>query len=556
VIRWSLLIILLIGEVQAFDLLESLVLGELNRDQVSSQTDPLSFIRLNEKHELSQEPKYREVVAKYLAMFEEGENLRNQCDRLPDTSLYSNDWSRRQATRAVAATLQYLTLDVSIKAIAQYARKLEYSSDEYNNLVNRLVGNYCSPNITIISHKQLRKYMETLFSGENSYKLPGMINNPLFPEKLVQRYSDSLNKTTAREFHYTIELFKSACTWANDDQDFRMLVPLLRSPYIMATIIRQLSSEKLMWDSESNKSYKKIEKETLKVACENLICRKSDNTKFTKVFPRALGTNSLREDLELLYCRDLRTANFKLNTQEEKIKRWITQRGVDFDALLEGQLLALVTGIPEYFLWNRLTKNMTKVIRASVDRTWNKWAKKANRGFAQEVTFEEPLLIERMRDPFRYHTPTKEEPLQVTLDVNLGELDRVYEYQGKLSAEFTLKLRESFLSWMSEQWKNTPLLEKNKRYYLMFRLKEEIKGDIAEAKQQFALPPWQTGMEDLIAQELMEQINLLPRIFSRASDKEVKIPIMLRYGPFALRYLGQKMQFRATDRKSLQVLNR
>jgi hypothetical protein len=58
--------------------------------------------------------------------------------------------------KTVIATLQYIALDLTSRAIPQYAKYFEFNREEYVNMVDGLVGNYCSSNISVISKKELR----------------------------------------------------------------------------------------------------------------------------------------------------------------------------------------------------------------------------------------------------------------------------------------------------------------------------------------------------------------------------------------------------------------
>lgn len=170
--------------------MESLILGDLTEYYRQERVDPLTYVfTLDQRLEATTDQEHlrnvKENLALYRANYQEGVNLDNYCRRQPEMS-YPTRFDREQALRSVLATVQYLVLDLSVRSIAKYAKELEVTPSEYSDLVDNLMGQYCSKNISIISLDQLRKNLIERYQGENSFILPTIEDNPLFPESLRQ----------------------------------------------------------------------------------------------------------------------------------------------------------------------------------------------------------------------------------------------------------------------------------------------------------------------------------------------------------------------------------
>ena len=86
----------------------------------------------------------------YQALYKQGYELESSC-RNTERLRYSNSWYKFVAAKSVAATLQYIGIDITVRAIAAYAKKLELNEEQYSNLVHNLTTNSCSQNISVYS---------------------------------------------------------------------------------------------------------------------------------------------------------------------------------------------------------------------------------------------------------------------------------------------------------------------------------------------------------------------------------------------------------------------
>ena len=81
------------------------------------------------------------------------------------------------------ATLQYIGIDLTLRAISDYSKELELKRGDFNNLIQNLTNNFCSKNMTIISQRQLKKNFELKFnSNKEKVQVPSIEKNPFFSE--------------------------------------------------------------------------------------------------------------------------------------------------------------------------------------------------------------------------------------------------------------------------------------------------------------------------------------------------------------------------------------
>ncbi len=98
---------------------------------------------------------HREKFNYLQALTMQGMELKNKCEKTGRVR-YTNQWKKLQAVKSVTATLQYIGIDVTTRAIASYARKSELKQTEYMNLVTNIITNYCSDNISVYSKKLIK----------------------------------------------------------------------------------------------------------------------------------------------------------------------------------------------------------------------------------------------------------------------------------------------------------------------------------------------------------------------------------------------------------------
>lgn len=530
--------------------LESLLLGNYSESYEEEITDPLYYIFRDIKREQSTLQKQsieREKLLKfvlYRGLIDEGHNLNNKCKTRPDLDFATRN-ELSNAKRVFLATLQFLTLDLSTEYIARYAQYFDFTNSEYQNLVTNLVGNYCSGNLTTISLKQLRQNMIARFSKDRGINLPSVENDPFFPKSLSRINSGP--EARRQEFAWTLELFKSSCSWANEVDNARLLVPLARNPIIAATVIRELAGLGLSWDAKLEKIVKISVNSSLQISCRNMICRKSDRVTFSRQIPRAVGSSSVEDDFERLYCNEFRELDYKIKNQEPKIEKHIKQLTFDDQYMLTGQLVALISGYPDFMVQAQKFSDLMSFMRAPMDKSWNDWAKQQNGNYTKVMTYEESLTLDLV-EPNLYFQKNKSK-FQVELDINQGEFDRAINIMGKLRVKIDLKLSKKFLSWVRSSWKKTDeKVQPKKAERIRIPFRARLNHKLEELQEKFPIVPWNEKLTELVAKELTRQVaSYEGDFFNESNSGFIETPIYINFSPYALRHMRYRYMIKKNE---------
>lgn len=542
--------------------LENLLLGEYSNEQSDELRDPLdSLFQRYEKETTRQDIlklplgvskedidserdllKGRIKLGLYRGFIEEGYNLENQCKAQKRKPRYAIPSEKDQAKRVFLATLQYKILDISTYYLPAYARYFEWNEGDYENLVENLMGNFCSQNLTTLSLRNLKKNMLARFKTADKVKLPSVKGNVYFPKELG--LLESRRSARAAEFAWTVELFKSSCSWGNDPNNYRLLVPILRNPAVASAVIRELTGQGLTWLDEKSRPGIENQVETTRITCKNLICRKSSLKEFEKYLPRALGSTSIENDFKNLFCSEFRDADYQLKYQVPKIAKKIKSRTFDEENFINSQLIALMTGIPDLLIMTPKFSEMKSLARTSLDQTWEFWAEGQNDNFKKALAYEEALSIELV--PTRLIFQKFRPDFSVELDVNQGEFDRVNNILGKIRTKMELKFSKKFLKWARSQWKTIDARkEKQKADRVILPFKKMMEDQMDQLLSSYPVVPLRKEIDNLIISELLGQLAAYDgEFFEGEVEGFVDIPIYINYGLFALRHLRDRYQIK------------
>lgn len=518
--------------------IESAVMGKLNRDL---QHDPLDFAFSSKNFDLKTDKDFRISLKKQVGFISEGENLKNKCV-LNEKIEYKNYWKKKQAISSVVSTLQYIGLDITTRAIGKYAKTFDFSEEDYQNLVHRLVNNYCSKNMTVISHKMLKDNLLDRFKNPDSFNLPSTNSSPFFPES-AKKWSESMSGRE-QEFEMTIKLFRSLCSWGGDHEDLRLMTMLLKNPFIMAYINRHLRAKDLEWDMFNDKIILVDSDHSVQVLCRDLICRKVEKLDFEREFPLSAGSSSLASDLERLYCQFFRDANYKISDIGPQIKKWIDKTTLEEEKFIPSQMISLLTNMPDLLLSSPSYKDFVEIAKGGISQTWTNWATKANEKNFQELFYEESLNIQLVDRSHYFYFMTPE--FKVKLEVILGEIDKTFALNDKISFVYPIKLDKKFLKWVRLEYLNATNLELEEKVVAKFI--EHISDQVNKIQTRLLIAPWQTGIERIVALEILEQLKLYQGNYFNGFDSDnISIPVEFRYGLFALKY----MNYRAKNTNTL-----
>lgn len=472
----------------------------------------------------------------YKGMFNQGAALVNTCD-VERFHSYRDQWSEESAKRSIVANLQYLGLDVSSRAIVEYAKSFKLEDDEFKNIVDNLVTNTCSNNISVFSKKLLRDNFQRMWEGETKFKAPSLVDSPY-----VAKYNfDKTESFSAkeREFNFALKNFRDFCSWGGDVDNYRMLPPYLQNPFVMSLVFNHMTKRQLSWDADRTMAVLVPSADAVQVACEDLICRRREPPAFERMYPRMLGSVSLQDDLEVLYCNHFRDTSVKGADAPEVVKEWINAQGLEEAKISAMGFFALATGMPDYFFAVDTYDELAQMFSKTVEHRWDDWAKKQTDTLVLDLLYEESLFVDLA--PVDASAKARGE-LGMTFDFTLGELDRELEVVDKISSTFKLVFPRSYLSWI----RRSHIQASNRSQYAkMEELERKLATYVGLQLEQkagyFDIPLWNSSFPRILARELTERLSSYQgSALDGFSQEEMVVPVKFRFGLFALKYLRDK----------------
>ena len=260
--------------------------------------------------------------------------------------------------------------------------------------------------------------------------------------------------------------------------------------------------------------------------CQNSFCRRTYKDLSTQSLP-------LMEDL---YCRYLWATKTRVNPRHKILSKWVDETSPKQVHLMHGQLTALVTGIPEFMLKIKDSNDYLQFLKSSHRSSWNKWAIASLKRLSQNLPYEESLSLTALD-----HQPSpnpQKLKLEIKFQVIVGEFDKMLLQKDKLQVSYPIKISGSILKWAkTHQESQTQKVKKV--------LHRQIANQVAEMEKKFILHPWQQDITKLIVDSLLPQLKEYQGDFSRdiPVGGQVKIPIHLAYGPFALKYIHFRRKY-------------
>jgi hypothetical protein len=513
--------------------IDGVILGEVKD---LKQYDPLGQIYTIPKNIVDQE-NYRLKI--YHSFLLNGQNLSNKCESIPEFR-YNSSWNEAQAKRAVASTLQYIGLDLTVKAIAEYSKILELTEDQYDLLVDNLVNKYCSKNLTVYSLKLIKNNLIDSFYEKNSFKLPSVANSPYFSEKFKEVTESKLAKK--REFDLTLKNFVAFCSYGGDSDDFRLLSSYLNNSIIMSYIHHHLNNKKLSYVEGQSELIIEEDLNSVQVVCEDLICRKSPSTIFQKKFPRIIGSDSIANDLELLYCKYFKNTNINSKSLPTTLKKINNDLSLEQPIIEIQNFLSLLTTIPEPLSGVSDFSEFLSVIESTVFDTYDTWAKNQNKSFIIDYLYEESLQLTLV--PQKDIIKISQKEFEINFNLTLGELDNALSDVDKLTMQFNLKIPKGMLRYFRNTWINYNNSEDSRMQDQFIKeMASYIAPQILMKENRLLVNIWNPQINEIIAYELLQQLEQYQgSYFNDLRHENVSIPIKFRYGLFALQYIRSKFK--------------
>lgn len=510
--------------------IEGLILGDVKDIR---QFDPLEGLLTIMPVSLSSE---ESRLKEYYGLYREGKNLTLSCDSR-GISRYQSSSQKEQALSSVASTLQYVGLDVTVKAIADYAKLLNVSKTDYEILSDNLVNNYCSENLTVYSKKLLRKNLSYEFDKDSDLNLPSL-EKGLYSQAQIE-LSES-KETRTREFLYTIKNFKSLCSWGGDIDDFRMMTPYLSNPFIFTMMMNELDQKKIRYNTTLGAVVLEENPESIQVTCENLICRRVSRERFERTFSHMVGATNFRIELQTMYCNDFRFLSYK--TQEDEVlKKWMKEKTLEDPILETAQFISLMTHKSDLLFSAPSFSGIKKLMAKNIQDKGNIWAKNRTNELFLDITYEEPMRVKLI--PHKIEK-TVEGDFSLNFDYTLGEFDQNLMSEDSLSMTVDLDISQNYIRWLREEW----LRANNKSMYqrqddLIQIVAEFINHQLKKKEDLFLTSLWTDQMGVIMAKEFTRQLETYQsKKLLQIDNKMLKLPIRFRFGLFALQYQYNKFQ--------------
>lgn len=494
---------------------------------------PLEEIFIDRRQGITQE--HKNNLARYRGFYEEGENLELFC-HINNRPIFGSSMERSRFIRTILSSVQLFGLEMTMNALGGYARSLGFEALDFETMADNLVDQYCSKNITVMGLKKLRFLFKSQFQEELTHSLPDVSSNPLFPSSL-----DAINSSDnflEQEMAQTLELFKMFCSWGNSTDNFREMTFFLKNPIIYEYFVRALSGVDLKWDEQKKGLYKVPVSEAPYTYCDGHICRQVSKEEFLRSVPKAMGSEDVAGDMRRLYCQDIRFKQYEGQRDDPRIAEWISKKSQDDHNLMIGQFIALVTGVPDFFVRASLYSDIEKFMDASLDHYMDSWAKNEGVKYSDYLYFEEPLHLKISKKEGLVNRYSNH--FEIFLEADLGEFDQMVNFLGKLKVTMNLPLSRELMAWAQRMYMfidrmsegNESLLEVHKR------IKAQVSLERKKQEKKLFFPPWNDKIDELLTNEILNiLLKKRGRIDHMGAPKEIMVSINISISPFALKYI-------------------
>lgn len=491
-----------------------------------------------------------DLLNDYRKFYLEDEKLDYFCRENSAKLYFKNGLERDEFYRTIMATLQYKMMTYSMHAIATYAKKLQFDSEQYDNLVRSLISK-CSQNITLMGHRLIKYHFDNYFKDEGEIFLPIDQRKKLFTDKLNKLQSE--NEILVNELYYTTGIFSHACSWGGQVEYPRELSKFLSSSAVMSFIIRELSG----LDTYSYDDKLSDKKGAL---CRNQICRPKEITKIQNGIIRPVGSANLNFDFKLAYCEKFRFSSPKYSTEvSPELVRALDEFKEERPRLI-GQFLALVTRIPDFNVWTHDSKTIKDYISLSNDGLWDFWASDYLKSNSKKLSYEEALVMQVDKEVNNYFVYHKSFP-QINFNVLHGEFDKASDINNMLGLHFDINIPRTDIKWIYEQYKiahvgNDDKSIKKLKERLALYVENDYK-DIKDTLMQFSV---NADLTQIITDELFRQFDII-ELPKGEDNRQLKIGVNIRIAPFALvairnkRIVSDLSSRDLSEIKSLETLN-
>jgi hypothetical protein len=516
---------------------EGILMGEAKE---SIQQDPLKsiFSDIYDRSVMGENKKLK----LYHNTYRHGAALQESCQHF-SPPIYPSVWQEKQARRSMAATLQYIGLDTSIKSIGAYAKRIDIDEKSFEKLVKNIVTNYCSSNVTVFARTTIEKSLYHYYKNPEFHLIPTIESSPFVTDAF--KYRTEAPEMRAAEFEYAVRAFRSFCSWGGEVEDYRMLTPYLSNRFIMAFTIRNMLGLRDHFNEREQKVETIVDTNTVQVNCNELICRRTTAPDLMVKLPRSAGSTGLGTDLAKLYCHHFRFQDLGAGTSSPQVKKWIKDSELEDPIFETNFFLSVMTGVPDPVFGSYSYQDLPFVAKSSIDDRWSRWSKNVLSTFSSDLLFEESLKIKAR--PRREFAALASEGFLLDFFVTLGEMDRLMDEKDKISLSFDLKFSKNYLRSLIVRWNelSTNLDEEGKARFRK-DMARYIEHQLKTKEKMFSQKMWNQDFPRLIADELLEQVlSYRGSLFTSYQEQMLRVPVKFSYGLFALSYLRYRADLKA-----------
>lgn len=482
------------------------------REQITGYQ--LDFLLSKTKNLVLDDDNDKEHIEELIFYTKESDFLEKTCSQDKKIA-YENVWQKIQVKRTLLASLQSEILKKASRYFAYLAQRMDLKKEEYDNSVQSIVS-YCSPNMTVISHKRLIKELTELYSDHLSSW--DSLGQSTFYAKEHQR--TLLNKDLyPKLFVETASVIKSACSWDGDPEREQSIYNFISNPSIAAYIIDQVSMGKRSYDIGQKKMVLTDHKAP-RIYCDDFVCREKNWIYFYSKTPKSLGYSTLKSDYQKLYCQEFYRPSKPLGPKEKNTL---------------SQLYSIFFNVPNFPLLLRSQKHFDILVESSFRQRLSNWSQFLLKDDIESIPLEESLnlkLIAREQNLL-----SKEKDIEVQFDLNYGEMDKSIEKVGKVSTFLEHEFKSDFIRWAQIQWAIHQANEKSKKDPIIKAIQGRIEDKVSKMLKSLDLRVTYGSFARQASIEILDQLILG---YGRFDGQDTKLKLVLSYSPFALKYLRKR----------------
>ncbi len=529
--------LILVQFIFAIDAYESLALNNSEIYQSIKDHRDIKIRSLSKKH--------IKPIRYYRKIYQEGLRLTETCKKKHSIT-YQDQWIREQVVNSLVATLQLKIIDMSLSNIPYYAKKLNFSDDDFQSLSNKMTKSMCSKNISVISHRRIRYLLNKRFTADieelhKNYQGFKDFDNKLIDEEIFKRISRE--KLYLKKLETALYMFKSACTWGQDYTSPRLLSDYISNPTVMAEIIKSMNSDKIDVEKYFKNMVTKKDFNSTKVLCDGIICRNTSYTKFVSKFPLSLGSRGLIDDLEGLFCTELKTGKTEPELRlTDSVKEMLQTK--DQTKINHGvnYFLSSLSGTPVFNLWPSSEREYRDLVESSIDSFWNTWSRKHIKKYTNEASYEEMITLRATEKDYYYDSYFFK--TQINLALSSGEFDEVFNRSNKLQMKSSFFLPKRDLIYLHKNYLANWPSNKEKLNQLDILLMGYIENGIDDTDKFINKYLLDVSIKKLVLNDFKEKLMARDKLRFQDGKKnptrKIEIPVNLNIGNFALIYLKNR----------------